>query len=74
MKIKIPVLIVTTVNHTDNAKIYCPQQIASKEWSVEIEVEADDKAIEVFRALWTKNTLDVTVSGRKTFHDGEEIA
>jgi hypothetical protein len=74
MKIKIPILVTTTIKHTDNPLVNCPQIVAVKHVHAEIEVEADDEAAKVFRAIWVKNELEVTVSGSKTFSDGVEIA
>lgn len=73
MKIKIPIKITTIVKHTDNPSYKCAQAIATKEAIAEIEVEIDDAAIKVFKALWVKNELQIIVTGIKNFDDGEEI-
>ena len=74
VKIKIPVTITTKLFHTDNPDYGCVQPVGEQMLKTEIEVEASDEVIAAFKVMWIKNRLQVTVSGSKTFVDGEEIA
>ena len=74
VKIKIPITITTKLLHTDTPSYVCLQLVGEKVVNSEVEVEASKEVVEAFKMMWTKNVLQVTVTGEKEFSDGEEIA
>ena len=71
MKVKLIVEVETGIYHGINLP---NEKVLTKKTASEIEVDIPEDAIKVFRELWDKNQLCVTVIGSKCFNDGVMIA
>jgi hypothetical protein len=70
MKIKLLVEVETGIYHGVNC---ANEKVLTKTTTSQVEVDVPEDAIKVFRALWDKNLLCVTITGCKQFIDGVEI-